>query len=421
MDGAPTMASSDGLEPIFVHASARSGSTYFFNVLRRNSSLLCFNEAIMDQKRDVRNRNRDVAKPELVARNFDLNHRFLERADFDEFIEAWDAAMHLCPEFPELQDYLSSGILSADLANYLAALMNYARLHGKRPVLCEINSRGRAGALRKTFGGFHITQYRNPLSQFGSFIRALVEGGTWAFLAFPAMELGTSSAHPLYCVVPEAWRPPTLPWRIGSRAQHWASKMRYFAAIASPQPEIIENVFRWHMFSWVLSNLAALSYSDFALDIDTLHDDAEYRACVVHDLTAQLGVTLDLSDIEKFDRYYEFEAFDVASVCNQVIATTRSALADGHLEAALWSLGAEHPTISPETGVDLLLSKIEHSLELMAASSSARRPMSAAEWKALVKKNRRIWFNPGVRWVAQRTYPAAARVVWMARRTGLPI
>jgi hypothetical protein len=30
--------------PIFVHASMRSGSTYFFNVLRRNSSLMCFNE-----------------------------------------------------------------------------------------------------------------------------------------------------------------------------------------------------------------------------------------------------------------------------------------------------------------------------------------------------------------------------------------
>jgi hypothetical protein len=39
-------------DPIFVHASMRSGSTYFFNVLRRNQSLMCFNETIMDGKRD---------------------------------------------------------------------------------------------------------------------------------------------------------------------------------------------------------------------------------------------------------------------------------------------------------------------------------------------------------------------------------
>jgi hypothetical protein len=414
------MASSAGQEPIFVHASARSGSTYFFNVLRRNSSLFCFNEAIMEQKKHVRrrNRNRDIAKPQ--AGKFDHNHHFLERDDFDEFIDAWDAAMHLCPDFPQFQDFLPSGTLSADLTNYLAALMNHARSRGKRPVLCEINSRGRAGALRNTFGGFHIAQYRCPLSQFGSFVRALVEGGSWTFLAFPAMELGTSCTHPLYCVVPDAWRPPALPWRTGSRAQFWASNIQYFAAVALPQPEIIENVFRWHLFSWVLNNLAALSYSDLALDIDKLHDDADYRACFVRDLAPQLGAPLDLNGIKKFDRYYEFEAFDVAAVCNQVMMTTRSALADGRLEAALRSLGAQHPTISAETGVDLLLLKIEHSLKLVAGIPAHRR-ISAAEWKALVKKNRSVWFNPEARWVAQHIYPVAAPIVWTARRIGLPI
>jgi hypothetical protein len=39
-------------DPIFVHASMRSGSTYFFNVLRRNAALMRFNEEIMDGKKD---------------------------------------------------------------------------------------------------------------------------------------------------------------------------------------------------------------------------------------------------------------------------------------------------------------------------------------------------------------------------------
>src|ERR1700730_6419377 len=33
-------------DPVFVHASARSGSTYVFGVLRRYQTLMCFNEAI---------------------------------------------------------------------------------------------------------------------------------------------------------------------------------------------------------------------------------------------------------------------------------------------------------------------------------------------------------------------------------------
>jgi hypothetical protein len=40
------------LDLISVQALMRSGSTYFFNVLRRNPSLMCVNEAIMDGKRD---------------------------------------------------------------------------------------------------------------------------------------------------------------------------------------------------------------------------------------------------------------------------------------------------------------------------------------------------------------------------------
>jgi hypothetical protein len=35
-------------DSIFVHASARGGSTYIFNVLRRTESLLCFDEPISD-------------------------------------------------------------------------------------------------------------------------------------------------------------------------------------------------------------------------------------------------------------------------------------------------------------------------------------------------------------------------------------
>ncbi len=129
------MTSAPEYSPIFVHASARSGSTYVFNVFRRNNALLCFNEAIIDGKRDYarfkRDREAPAAKPN---QQWDVNHHFLDRADYDEFIEAWDEVMHLCPAFPTFQDYLPRGVLSADLAGYIAALIEYARSRSKRPV-----------------------------------------------------------------------------------------------------------------------------------------------------------------------------------------------------------------------------------------------------------------------------------------------
>jgi hypothetical protein len=418
------MTISSEFDPIFVHASARSGSTYFFSVLRRNKSLLCFNEAIIDGKRDYARfrgvQQRDIARPKGV-RQWDVNHHFLDHEDFDEFLEAWDAVMHLCPEFPTFQDYLPlNGVLSGELSTYLSALMKYARSQDKRPVLCEINSRGRAGALRSAFGGLHITQYRDPLSQFGSFVRGLIDGGSWGFLATPVTELGTSGTHPLYRLVPEVWRVPSLPWLADTRAHRWGSDARYIATTASPRPENTENLFRWHLFSWVLSNLAAISYSDIALDIDKVHDDAAYRASVIDALALRIGEAPDLGDIRKFDRYYEFESFDMAAVCSQVVSTIRNAVDDGRLDEALGALGNQPPITPTATAVELLLVKIRDSLASMAFSNDCRF-ISTEEWKATAEKNQRIWFNPGVRWLAQHLYPLAAPVVRAARRAGVSV
>ena len=81
--------------------------------------------------------------------------------------------------------------------------------------------------------------------------------------------------------------------------------------VAAPERETIEKVFRWHLFSWVLSNLAAIAYSDLALDMDKIHDDAAYMASIVDNLAA-IGIPVDFRDLEKFDRYYQFESFDTA-------------------------------------------------------------------------------------------------------------
>jgi hypothetical protein len=412
------MTSATNFDPIFVHASARGGSTYFFNVLRRNKSFVCFSSAIIDGRRDIGRQYRDQKPIFARHKSFDSNHPFLERPDYYEFIEAWDAVMHLCPECPTFQDYLPpSGILPADLHAFIAALIEHAKSQNKRPVLCETNSRGRAGALRAAFGGFHIAQYRDPLSQFGSFIRAVIEVGFWGFLSHPATELGTCRTHPLYAVVPVAWRVPNLPWVANTRAQRWASDAQYIALVASPANETIEKVFRWHLFSWVLSNLAAVAYSDLALDMDRIHDDVSYRESIIEQL-ATIGIPVDFSDLKKFDRYYQFESFDPQIICNEVDLAIRKALNDGTLDRALRTLGKQSLLTPTAAAVEILLRKMSASLALMAASSD-RRHVSAEEWRAIATKHRKIWFNSNMRRLGQHIYPLASPIVQAGRRAGL--
>jgi len=410
------MTAASALDPIFVHASPRSGSTFFFNVLRRNRSLMCFNEAINDA---IGYWGKYSTAQLSKRRKWDPNHLFLDQDDFVEVVQAWDAIRNLYPPSPRFQNYVpANGTLPPNLRIYLSGLIDFARIQGKRPAICEIYSRGRAGALRDAFGGFHIAQYRDPLSQFGSFYKPLAEASETYFLVFPLMELGISGNHPLYLLIPETWRVPVLPWPADDAAQRWASTVKYLSLVTSPRMDTPEKLFRWHLFSWVFGNLAAISYSDFILDTDRLYDDHEYRNSVIDGLTPELGAPPDFNGLNKFSRYYEFEAFDTAIICNQVESITREALSSGQLDEAVRTLRPKPPTIPVARAVELLIKKIHASLASMEASAKRRR-ISVEDWKVIAEKNRRIWFRPGLRVIAQTVYPLAEPIVRAARRAGI--
>src|SRR5262249_15688240 len=146
--------------------------------------------------------------------------------------------------------------------------------------------------------------------------------------------LGVCGTHPLYAVVPPVWRVPNLPWVAGTRAQRWASDAQYIALTGSPERDTIEKLFRWHLFSWVLTNLAAVAYSDLAVDMDRIHDDGAYRRSIIDELAA-VGIAVDFKDLRKFDRYYQFESFEPATVCDQVVLTIKNAMRDGSLDRAV--------------------------------------------------------------------------------------
>lgn len=403
-------------KPLFVHASQRSGSTYFFNVLRRMDALLCFDEAITDAFSYYGKKN----FADRVARGrWNWSHDFLNRYSKAEFVEAWDRVMDLYPPAPAFRDYVPrSGVLSDELRLYLDALIGYAKAKQKRAALCEIFSRGRAGALRDAFGGFHIAQYRDPLSQFGSSFRGLQEFGAWTFLIIPLQELGLSRENPLYSLIPEQWRVPALPWPPDDRAQRWASTEEYISMILSSEPDALERVFRWHLLSWILNNLAAIVHSDLILDIDKAFDDLPYRNSIQQALQREIGITPDFADLTKFSRYYQFEAFDTARIVDESFETLAVAQRSGLLDSAVAGLARERPTVSPHTAIETLRAKVNSALSDMA-STDKHIYVSIDDWDGLVRKHRHVWANARLRGVMQGMYPVVLPVVQAARRIGL--
>jgi hypothetical protein len=406
--------------PIFVHASHRSGSTYFFNVLRRLEPVLCFNEAINDEfsyfsKNVFVHRRKNFAR--RVARGqFHRVHYFLKSDYSAEFVDAWDDAMRHYPPVPAFRDYVpQGGNLPSELQTYLAALINYANLNGKRAVLCEVFSRGRAAALRRAFAGFHIAQYRDPLSQFGSSFRTFQEVGGITFMIIPLWELGLSSGSPLYSIIPEAWRVPSLPWPADDHAQRWCSTQQYLSMIISSRAGALEKVFRWHLLSWFLNNLAAIIHSDFALDIDRTFEDRLYRESVREMIISEIGVAPDFSDLTKFSRYYRFEDIDMKRICDEVVAAISAAQENGHMEAALLAtFGGVSRTVSSSAAIKMLRAKLEDALADFVSSDKVI-DVTSEDWRNIVKKRRYIWANPHLRNLMRRIFPLVLPFVQATR------
>ena len=387
-------------------------------MLRRIDSLLCFNEAINDEfsKNSKSNyvRSRDAFG--YVAKGQRRVHYFLQQDGKAEFIDAWDNIIHLYPPVPAFRDYVpAGGLLPTELQRYLGAVIEYAVVNGKRPALCEIFSRGRAGALRDAFGGFHIAQIRDPVSQFGSSFRTLEEVGGITFMLIPILELGVSGNNPLYLLVPEHWRVPVRPWPARDPAQRWASTQQYRSAIMSPRPDALETVFRSHLLSWFLNNVVSIIHSDFVLDIDKAFDDASYRESVRDILRSELGVAPELSDITKFSRYYRFDGVDMNRICGEVTDFVFAAQSDGSLQAALDTLSRASQRVPTSAAIELLGEKLEAALSESASSACAHR-VSAVDWEAIVQRNRRFWNDPRLLRLMQSIFPFVFPVVQATRR-----
>lgn len=401
--------------PLFVHASPRGGSTFFFHALRRANSLICFNEVLNDglagtSKRALARRKQKIG--------WDFNHDFLEENDRAEIIQAWNWFGAVYPALPAFRDFFPhEGKLPGYLRVYLDSFINYADAVSKRPAFCEVYSRGRAGALRAAYGGYHIAQVRDPISQFGSLFRAVEERGLWPYLSYPVMELGANGTATLCALIPPAWALPSYPWPGRTPTETWLSFNNYKLLVASPRPSALELAFRTHILSWMLTNLAAICFSDLLLDIDKLHDDPTYRAGTVAALKSEVGIAPDFSRLTKFTRHLRFEAFDMEAVCHAVMQFVTGALDDGRLEAAVSALSPEGQRVSTRVAVELLSDKLERALESMGAT--VQRHVSNKEWVEIASMHRVIWQNDRWKKTAAFLYPVGAPVVhWIRRLRG---
>src|SRR5262249_9526968 len=146
--------------------------------------------------------------------------------------------------------------LDDELRTYLERLLKTAFDSKRVPVLCFCRSQMRSAWMKKTFGGVHIAQIRNPADQWLSFKIEPYFRNKMLIIA-----LNLRKVHP-------------------SAFVHIETFERFARYMAKHPPSAVARLFDTHiaerdalaifLIIWIASTLQAISISDFILDIDRL-------------------------------------------------------------------------------------------------------------------------------------------------------
>jgi hypothetical protein len=268
------------MDPIFIHAWWRSGSTYVWSKLREKNSCACYYEPLHEKISYLTLEGVEGPADVEISRAF--RHPLQKKDYFAEYRELIRANnLHFSPDLSYDRFLLLPKEKDEKLELYLEGLVKTASARQRVAVLCFCRSQMRSAWMKTVFGGIHIALIRNPADQWASFD---VDRYFREKMLTIALKLRTQ--HPSAFVHIEAFE--------------------RFAQHVSKRPSLpVEPLF--HLFIkerdalavflviWIASALQVVSYSDYVLDIDRLSSNLSYRKAT-SDWFQALGIPIDFSD-----------------------------------------------------------------------------------------------------------------------------
>jgi hypothetical protein len=280
---APQMA----LQPVFLHGGWRSCSTYVWSKFRALDGALAFYEPFHEALAGL--------TPQAIAADTaetsNLRHPRMGApymAEFEDLLAVGGGVRGYRPRFAMDSYFMDADDEDPAQEAYVAGLIKHARSQGRTPVLGCCRSLGRAGWLRRRFGGVHITLMRDPISQWASgheFRRRPDRASYFELCPFAILGLA------------------------GGRAAAWARRWGAPWRLSAGDPDRVLRQLRANLFCrrpaasyaafaavYVLAHLRAIEASDMILDMDRLSLDSAYAAAAARTIAAASGLTPDFGD-----------------------------------------------------------------------------------------------------------------------------
>lgn len=290
-------------QPVFLHSTWRTGSTYLWAKFRARADTCCYFEPLNEHLADATPAFVDAFEPWPYA-----NHPALDAPYLEEFRPLLQSGGGV-PGFPAHLSYghyrLDAAMPQPDLAAYFDSLDRHARERGKTPVFGCVRTGLRVGWFKRHIAGAHIVIRRDPRRQFISCLAQAVKGNRY-FLERGLVILGANRDDPAFAPLlslvdlPASWGPPDQRDALNAR-QAWTAPWDTLYAV-----------------TYALHRLAERSYAaaDLLIDIDRLSEDPGAIPRAERDLQELTGAAISLADcaIERYDRHLATSAAAFAAI-----------------------------------------------------------------------------------------------------------
>lgn len=277
--------------PIFLHASWRTSSTWFFLKFRRLDSTLCFYEPFNHEIGELTREN--IAQKGFSS--WSSGHPPSEPY-FLEFLPLLRRGGGVRLFGRELADewFIPEGGLGGRLrpqeVRYLSLLVRHAAHCEKTPVFGFTRSLGRIGALKRQFPGRHIFLYRNLWSQWASYLNQRRNGNEYFIATILNILLG--AGDPFFASVINDYLLRTI--EEGQRRPLSPAGLAGMLAATLGEAELFGLFMAMHVYLYGFAQTTA----DLSIDVTRLARDGKYRAASRRQVSELTALPIDFGDIE---------------------------------------------------------------------------------------------------------------------------
>lgn len=270
-------------ETIFLHAGWRCASTYVWSRFRRNPLTTSFYEPFGEAL--ARSSPRRIRR--ATAEAWSSCHPPLTLPYAEEYRPLLRPFLKGVPGYRQafaLERYFATEAGVGAEALYVSRLIRHALRRGTHPVLGFSRSLGRAAALKRALGGYHVLVRRDPRQQWLSCrsYRGIMSLSYFELCHFLILALAPADT-PAHRYAAMLGLPP-LP-------RGFPQQLRFLQTAIHPWSE--ELSYRAFTAVSLLSDAAAGPAADLVLDVDRLGRSAQYRKAVRTRLQADVGLDID--------------------------------------------------------------------------------------------------------------------------------